>query len=326
MQYEVMKKILEKIKEYNKIIIFRHFRPDGDAIGSTMGLREILRASFPEKTILVLNADMSDYLAFLGGEDEPIADEEYADALAIIVDTGTADRASNKKFSLCREVVKIDHHIDDKPYGDISWVEDFRSSSCEMIVKFYDTFREELKITKEAATYLYCGMVTDSGRFRFRSVSGETLRMAAILLDLGVELDTLYAQLYLKDFASLKLESYVYEKMQMTESGVAYIYVDREMQEKFGLTQEEASAVVSHLENIRGSLIWIAFIDNNEGSIRVRLRSRFVTVNELASKYHGGGHDCASGATCYSKEEMASLIADADALHEQYKRENEGWL
>lgn len=326
MQYEIMKQILEKIKEYDKIIIFRHFRPDGDAIGSTMGLREILRASFPEKTVLVLNADMSDYLAFLGGEDAPIADEEYADALAIIVDTGTADRASNKKFTLCREVVKIDHHIDDKPYGDISWVEDFRSSSCEMIVKFYDTFRDELKMTKEAAHYLYCGMVTDSGRFRFRSVSGETLRLAGILLDVGVDIDTLYAQLYLKDFDSLKLESYVYEKMQMTESGVAYIYVDRAMQERFGLTQEEASAVVSHLENIRGSLIWIAFIDNKDGSIRVRLRSRFVTVNELASKYHGGGHDCASGATCYSPEEMQALIADAEALHAKYKAENEGWL
>ena len=326
MQYEIMKQILEKIKEYDKIIIFRHFRPDGDAIGSTMGLREILRASFPEKTVLVLNADMSDYLAFLGGEDAPIADGEYADALAIIVDTGTADRASNKKFTLCREVVKIDHHIDDKPYGDISWVEDFRSSSCEMIVKFYDTFRDELKMTKEAANFLYCGMVTDSGRFRFRSVSGETLRLAGILLDVGVDIDTLYAQLYLKDFDSLKLESYVYEKMQMTESGVAYIYVDRAMQERFGLTQEEASAVVSHLENIRGSLIWIAFIDNKDGSIRVRLRSRFVTVNELASKYHGGGHDCASGATCYSQEEMQALIADAEALHAKYKAENEGWL
>ena len=326
MQYEIMKKILEKIKEYNKIIIFRHFRPDGDAIGSTMGLREILRATYPEKTVLVLNEDMSDYLAFLGDEDTPISDEEYADALAIVIDTGTADRASNKRFSLCREVVKIDHHIDDKPYGDISWVEDFRSSSCEMIVKFYDTFRDELKITKEAARYLYCGMVTDSGRFRFRSVSGDTLRLAGILLDVGVDIDTLYAQLYLKDFDSLKLESYVYEKMQMTENGVAYIYVDREMQERFGLTQEEASAVVSHLENIRGSLIWIAFIDNKEGSIRVRLRSRFVTVNELANRYHGGGHDCASGATCYSREGMQALIADADALLGTYKRENEGWL
>ena len=326
MQYEIMKKILEKIKEYNKIIIFRHFRPDGDAIGSTKGLREILRATYPEKTVLLINEDMSDYLSFLGGEDAPISDEEYSDALAIIVDTGTADRASNKRFSLCREVVKIDHHIDDKPYGDYSWVEDFRSSACEMIVKFYDTFREELTLTKEAATYLYCGMVTDSGRFRFRSVSGETLRLAGILLDAGVELDTLYANLYLRDFASLKLESYVYEKMQMTENGVAYIYVDHEMQQKFGLTQEEASAVVSHLENIRGSLIWIAFIDNKDGSIRVRLRSRFVTVNELANRYHGGGHDCASGATCYSAEEMAQLISDADVLLGTFKRENEGWV
>jgi phosphoesterase RecJ-like protein len=114
--------------------------------------------------------------------------------------------------------------------------------------------------------------------------------------------------------------------MQMTESGVAYIYVDRAMQERFGLTQEEASAVVSHLENIRGSLIWIAFIDNKDGSIRVRLRSRFVTVNELASKYHGGGHDCASGATVYSKNEMAQLICEADRELCEYKKSREGWL
>ncbi len=326
MSLDIMKKILEKIKEYQKIIIFRHFRPDGDAIGSTMGLRDILRASFPEKTVLVLNEDMSDYLSFLGGEDEPIADGEYADALAIVIDTGTADRASSKKFTLCREVVKIDHHIDDKPYGDISWVEDFRSSSCEMIVKFYDTFRDELTLPLSAATFLYCGMVTDSGRFRFRSVSGETLRLAGILIDCGVDIDTLYAHLYLKELDSVKLESYVYRKMKMTESGVAYIYVDRAMQEKFNLTNEQSSAVVSHLENIRGSLIWIAFIDNPDGSIRVRLRSRFVTVNELASRYHGGGHDCASGATCYSKKEMRALIADAEDLHREYKENNEGWL
>ena len=321
-----MKQVLEKIKEYNKIIIFRHFRPDGDAIGSSMGLREILRLSYPEKTVLVQNSDFSDYLAFLGGEDDPIADEEYADALAVVVDTGTIDRVSNKKCKLCREIVKIDHHIDDKPYGDVMWVEDFRSSTCEMIVKFYDTFRDELKINLTAATYLYCGMVTDSGRFRFRSVSGETMRLAGILLELGVDVDHLYANLYLKDPASLKLESYVYKKMKMTENGVAYIHVTRAMQKRFGLSREEASATVSHLENIRGSLIWIAFIDNDDSSIRVRLRSRFVTVNELASRYHGGGHDCASGATCYSKKEMQSLIREADELLGAYKSQNEGWL
>jgi phosphoesterase RecJ-like protein len=318
--------ILQKIKDYNKIFIFRHFRPDGDACGSTKGLAAIIKATYPEKTVLLQNADFADFLEFLGPEDKLVPDEEYKDALGIVIDTATTKRISNQKYSLCREIIKIDHHIPVESYGMLEWVEELRSSASEMIAAFYDTFRDELKITKEAATFLYCGMVTDSGRFRFRSVSGETLRMAAILLDLGVDIDTLYAQLYMRDFKSLKLESYVYEKMCMTESGVAYIYVDREMQQRFGLTQEEASAVVSHLENIRGSLIWIAFIDNADGSIRVRLRSRFVTVNELANRYHGGGHDCASGATCYSKAEMEALIADADAHLAKYKSENEGWL
>ena len=98
------------------------------------------------------------------------------------------------------------------------------------------------------------------------------------------------------------------------------------MRKKFGLSQEEASAVVSHLESIKGSLIWMALIDNNDGSIRVRLRSRFVTVSELANRYHGGGHACASGATVYSKTEMKKLIAEADKLLMEYKANNDGWL
>ena len=70
----------------------------------------------------------------------------------------------------------------------------------------------------------------------------------------------------------------------------------------------------------------MAFIDNGDGTIRVRLRSRFVTVSELAERYHGGGHACASGATVYSKKEMKQLIAEADALLKEYKEKNTGWL
>lgn len=325
MNREIMQKILDKIKEYKRIIIFRHFRPDGDALGSTMGLAAILRLTYPEKEIYLQNDDFSNYLSFMGGEDAPIADELYADALGIIIDTGTADRASNKKFSLCREIVKIDHHIDIKPYGDLSWVEEHRSSACEMIAHFYDTFRDELKIDKTAATYIYTGMVTDSGRFRYRSVSGDTMRLAGMLLDLGIDTDTLYANLYLKDFNSFRFEAYVYEHMQLTEGGVAYLYVDKKMQEQFSLTLEDASAAISYLDAIKGSIIWIAFIETPD-NIRVRLRSRFVTVNELAERYHGGGHDCAAGATCYSEDEMRALIAEADALIKDYKANNEGWL
>jgi phosphoesterase RecJ-like protein len=195
-----------------------------------------------------------------------------------------------------------------------------------MIADFYATFKDELKIDTEAATYIYCGMVTDSGRFRFRSVSGETMRLAGMLLDLGIDVDTMYANLYMKDFNNFKFEAYVYGKMKLTENGVAYMVVDKKMQERFGLSQEDASASVSYLDSIKGSLIWLAFIENDDGSIRVRLRSRFVTINSIAEKYSGGGHACAAGATVNSKAEMKRLIADADARLKEYKENNEGWL
>lgn len=323
---EKMRVILEKIKEYDKIIIFRHKRPDGDAVGSTKGLREILRLTFPEKEIVLINNDYSDYVGFLGDEDGQKPDEYYADALGIVIDTATKDRISNQKYSLCRELIKIDHHIPKENYGDYSYVEEERSSACEIIAAFYDTFKDELKINKDAATYIYTGMVTDSGRFRFRSVSGDTLRLAGMLLDLGIDTDIIYANLYMKDFHTLKFQAYVYKKMKRTENGVVSLYVDKKMQKRFGLTSEEASASVSYMESIKNNLIWIAFIENSDGSIRVRLRSRFVTVNEVAEKYRGGGHACACGATVYSKKEMKALVSDCDEMLKSFKQSNEGWL
>ena len=325
MNIENMTTILDKIKEYNRIIIFRHYRPDGDAVGSTKGLKRILELTYPDKEIYLQNSDYAEYVKFLGTEDEPIADELYADALGIVIDTATKERISNKKFSLCKELVKIDHHIPIQSYGAYEWVEEERSSACEMIAAFYDAFKSELKIDSEAATYIYAGMVTDSGRFRFRSVSGETMRLAGLLLDVGIDTDTLYANLYMKEFKNFKFESYVYKKMKITENGVAYIYVDSAMQKKFNLSLEDASASVSYLDSIKNSLIWLAFIDTGDG-IRVRLRSRFVTVNALAEKYGGGGHACACGATVHNKKEMKQLICEADELLGKYKSENEGWL
>lgn len=325
MNLDHMKAVLDKIKQYNKIAIFRHTRPDGDAVGSTMGLRDVLHATYPEKEIRLINSDYADYVAFLGDEDAPQPDNYFSDALGIVIDTATTERISNPQYAMCRELIKIDHHIPVQPYGDVMWVEEHRSSACEMIAAFCEAFREELVLTPKAAAEIYTGMVTDSGRFRFRSVSGDTMRLAGMLLDVGIDTDTLYANLYLKDFNEFKFQSAVYQKMKITKNGVAYLFVDRAMQKKFSLTSEQASAAISHLDSIRGSLIWIAFIENDE-EIRVRLRSRFVTINQLAEQYNGGGHACASGATVYSKKEMRRLLSDADTLLGEYKATKEGWL
>ena len=325
MNTEQMKAVLDKIKQYDKIVIFRHKRPDGDAVGSTMGLRDVLRATYPEKNIKLINSDYADYVAFLGDEDGPCPDEFLSDALGIVIDTATSERISNPQYALCRELIKIDHHIPIQPYGDVMWVEEHRSSACEMIAAFCEAFRDELVLTPKAASEIYTGMVTDSGRFRFRSVSGDTMRLAGMLLDAGIDTDTLYANLYMKDFNEFKFQSYVYKKMKITKNGVAYLFVDRAMQKKFKLTTEQASASVSYMDSIKGSLIWLAFIET-DSEIRVRLRSRFVTINKLAEKYNGGGHACACGATVHSKKELMSLVSDADALLGEYKASNEGWL
>jgi len=321
-----MLEILNKIKEYNRIIIFRHLRPDGDAIGSTKGFKRIMELTFPEKEIYLINSDYSDYLAFLGGEDNDIADEMYADALGIVLDTGNVKRISNQKYSLCKEIIKIDHHIPLESYGSLQWVEEERSSTCEMVAAFYDAFKDELKIDKEAATCIYTGMVTDSGRFRFRDVSAETMRLAGLMLNHDIDTEWIFSNLYIKEYELFKFESYVYNHMKRTANGVAYIHITDEIKQKFGLSMENASSAVSYMDSIKGSLIWVAFIDSPDGTIRVRLRSRFMHINSLAEKYRGGGHASAAGATLLEKSEIKKLLKEADKLLAEYKSTHEGWL
>ncbi len=321
-----MKKIIfEKIREYDRIFIFRHIRIDGDCVGATRGMKALIRATWPEKEVYIIDDEKSEYLAFLGADDAPVEDELYRDALGIVIDVATSNRISNEKYSLCKELIKIDHHIPVESYGDYNWVEEERSSACEMIADFYNTFRDEMKITPEAATFIYTGMVTDSGRFQYEGVTGETMRLAGLMLDQGVDTETLFANLYMKDFASLKFKSHVYANMQISENGVAYIRISAAEREQFGLSFEEACSAISYLDGIRGCLVWLAFIEA-EDSIRVRLRSRFMAINTVAEHFRGGGHACASGATVYDDDEVRALIKEADDLLGEYKRTHEGWL
>lgn len=309
--------ILEEIKANDKIILARHFRPDGDAIGSTLGLSKILKLTFPEKDIRVVNKDFSDYVAFLGTEDEK--PENLSDYLCIVIDTATDDRISDPDVLNCKKIIKIDHHVDIKPYGDIYWVEEDSPSASEMVARFWFEYKDQLKIDKEAATCLFTGMVTDTGRFKYGKINSKTMNIAGALLDFDIDTEKLYAQLELEDFNFYKFQSYVFDKMQITENGVAYLYVDQAMQDKFNLTREQASESVSFMNSIKGSLIWLAFIDNPDKTIRVRLRSRFLPINKLAEQYGGGGHENASGATVHNLEEIKELVDKADNILKEYK-------
>ena len=318
---DVKKAIIEKIKNYDTIIIARHVRPDGDACGASFGLKYIIKESFPDKRVFVVNNDVTPSLEFLG-EEEKVSEDVYENALAVTVDCPTLSRVANEKITLAKELIKIDHPLEVEPFGDISWVESGRSSVCEMIADLaLSSF--ELKLTQRAAFCLYLGIVTDTDRFKFKSTSPETLRIAAKLRDVGVDVDEISSHIYLETQNFIKFKAYIYKKIKITRNGVASLYISRAMQEKFSLTSEEASDTVTFIQNIKGSQIWAVFIENtDDDNIRIKLRSRYVKVNELAEKYRGGGHANACGATLYSKREYIKFLREADRLLSKFKVEN----
>ncbi len=325
MNYEIKRTILEKIREYDSIVIGRHIRPDGDAIGSAMGLARILSLSFPSKRVLVSSSDSSSYLSFLGPDDGEVDEVVIQNSLVIICDTATLARLSYRSLLKGREIIRIDHHIKDEEWNAIEWIEDYRSSVCEMIADFWNTFRDELVLDRRAAEALYTGMVTDSGRFSFSSTSGETLRMASLMLDRGIDVEKLQSMLDLRPFSFYRYREALFSRIKMTKNGLLWVHVDSAFQKEWNLSREDASESINFMNSVEGCICYIAFIDNGDGTVRVRLRSRFMTVNELASRYHGGGHARASGATVYSEREMMDLVHDADRLVGEWKKDHTGW-
>ena len=166
---DVVKEIMAAIKQYETIIIHRHQRPDPDAIGSQVGLAELLRASFPEKNIYQVGGPVEG-LEFLA-EMDVITDDVYRGALVIVTDTANAPRISDARFSLGDQLIKIDHHPNDEPYGDLVWVNTNASSCSEIIVDFWQQHLAELTMTDNAARLLYAGIVGDTGRFLYPSTS-----------------------------------------------------------------------------------------------------------------------------------------------------------
>ena len=319
--YEIKKAILDKIKAYDTIIIHRHIRPDGDAIGTSQGLKELIKNSFPNKKVYVASSDTSEYLNFLP-KDDKVTSDMYENALVIVVDTGDEGRISGNNFKLGREIIKIDHHDTSNDFGDINYCDPTSASCANLIVNLSQTFRNELKLNQLSATCLYVGIVTDSGRFRYASADARCLKDASKLLEYNIDTQSIYTNLYVEEENKFALKKYVYSKYKITKNGVAYIYFKDNFGKKHGnLSKEDISSAINLLDSIKGSMIWLLF---NEGkdSTRVRLRSRYINITSLASKYSGGGHENACGATVHNKKEFKMLLNDADKLLKEFKENN----
>lgn len=301
------KQVIETIEKHEKIIILRHVRPDPDAYGSQMGLKELILNNYPEKVVYA-DGEHDEALTYLGHPDR-VSSEDYEDALVIITDTGNTERIDSQFYAEGAFILKIDHHPDVDQYGDIRWVDTTVSSTSEMIVELFEYGQEyaDWKLTSAAARFLFAGIVGDTGRFMYPSTTVQTFQRASELLKYDFDREALFEGMYEVERKVLDLQGYIYQNFILDEYGAAYIKIDKETLAKFNVTSAESSQLVSTLGSVKGICVWTMLIEE-EDLIRVRLRSKGPVINKLAAEYGGGGHPLASGASVYSWEEADELI------------------
>lgn len=308
----VKQEILNKIKAYQTIIIHRHVRPDADALGSQCGLKEMIQLSFPDKEVYAVGEE-DPALHFLARMDT-IEDEVYNGALVITCDTANTSRISDERYTLGKEVIKIDHHPNHDAYGDIMWVDTTASSTSEIIYDLYLFGKEVgLQMNSTIARLIYGGIVGDTGRFLFPSTTNKTFRYAAELIEYPFNRSELYEGLYAINQNIARLRGYVLQNFHMSKSGVSSIKLSKDILEKFHIEPMETSNLVGALGDIEEIKAWVFFIEEDD-VIRVRIRSKGPIINELAAKYNGGGHPLAAGASVTSWEEADQLISDLEDL------------
>lgn len=300
--------IIAEIEKYETIIVHRHVRPDPDAYGSQGGLVEIIKESYPEKKVFAVGQEEASllYMKRL----DVISDEVYQNALVIVCDTANEERICDKRYRSGEKLIKIDHHPNEDPYGDIVWVDTSASSTSEMIYEFYLSFKDRgLKLSDEAARLLFAGIVGDTGRFIYPSTTDKTFAYAGELIHYNFSRPELFNQMYDLDINVVKLKGYILQNFELLANGAASVTMKKELLAEYDVKPSDASLLVSELGSIKGIKAWVFFIEE-EDQIRVRLRSKGPIINVLARKYNGGGHPLASGASVYSWDEAGNVVND----------------
>ena len=306
--------VYNKIKEYGTIIIHRHSRPDGDAIGSQIGLKEAIKRSFPYKKVYVVG-DENEKFSFLGKMDQ-ISDEVYKQALVFVLDSGDDFLVSDERFKLGKFTIRIDHHLFKGTWCDLEVLNSNEISCASMIADMI--FKTKMKLSELGAQALFTGIVTDSGRFRYDGTSAKTFETVSKLYSYGFDANKVYNSIYLEDINVVKLRAQLTMKFKISDGGVAYLMNTQNDIKMYNTDIFTISrGMIGIMAGIKEIDVWANFTEDENGKILVELRSSKYNVNQVAVKYGGGGHKQASGATVESFEVCENIIKDLEKLSEE---------
>ena len=304
--------ILKDLQAFNRIIIHRHGRPDGDAIGSQVGLKYILKENFPEKEVYAVG-DAPGFFGFVeGSEVDEIPDSFYEDALAVILDCGGVNMINDNRYTLAKKTIRMDHHLFTGAIADNEVIDSSYESCCGLVAHLAN--ESGLRLNAIAAKALYTGMVTDSGRFRYDATTSRTFCLASFLLETPFDITEIYRHLYADSIEGKKLKAKFVLKIQFTPNNVAYIYTTKEEVAELGVDLFTISrGMVNTMADIKNVNIWCNFTETDNG-VQCELRSSIYNINPIAVKYGGGGHAKASGATVADYETAMAMLEDLNKV------------
>ena len=314
----MISKAFDAIKNHDVIIIHRHSNPDGDAMGSQLGLKHVLQTNFPDKKIYAVGDSAGRFSFIEDSVMDEISDEFYEGALAIVLDTSAKSLISDDRYTLAEQTLRIDHHIFVEDIADID-IDDTSFESCCGLVTYL--VREwGLEVDSKAAKALYTGIVTDSGRFYYDSTSPRTFDLASFLLSKGFNPAEIYSNLYVDTYENVRKRAEFVLSIKFSKNNVAYSYSDKERVAKLGMEAQSVSrGFVNTMGDLKGVDAWVNFTECEQG-VLCEIRSKNLNINQIAVAHGGGGHLKASGATLKDRQEAMQVLDELDALVEKGER------
>lgn len=314
----ICKKIYKKIKKYDTIVIARHIGPDPDAVASEISLRDSIKLTFPNKNVKAVGLGVSRFKYF--GHLDRLSDDEIDNALLIMLDLPNSNRIDGANSSLFKEIIKIDHHPFEVKYGEVEWIDETASSTCQMIIELILTTK--LKINDSIAANLFLGVVSDSERFLLPITTAKTFGLIKELLDRSnLNIQSLYSNLYERPLAEMRFRGYISENLIVNESGFAYLKIDNETITKYGVDLSSPSNLINSFNYIKEIDVWAFVVYDQKNELhKINIRSKEIPINEIATKYNGGGHRLASGCRIKDGSDVDKLLEELDAWCGEYKK------
>lgn len=311
----IYKSIYNEIKRYKKIYIARHIGPDPDAFASQMSMKDTIKLTFPEKEVYAVGATVSRFKYF--GKIDKVDNYDYENALLIVTDTPDNKRVDIDNFLSFAHVLKIDHHPFVDLFGNVEYIDEDASSASELV---YEVIRNtKLKMNDTIAGKLYMGIVSDTNRFLYGTNNNTFLIVADLIKKYKLDVESLYRKLYARPLSEIRLMGHIASSLKVDKYGFAHVEIDEDIIKSLGADLASVSNMINDFNNINEIIVW-AFVSRDEknNKYKVNIRSRGPVINDIASKYNGGGHKYASGVRNESKEAIEQLLKDLSNCCKDY--------